>query len=277
MNILVVDVGGNHVKILVTGQEVKREFESGPGLTAGEMVDGVKKLADGWEFEAVSLGYPGPTLRGRPLAEPRNLGTGWVGFDYEGAFGRPVKLINDAAMQAVGSYRGGRMLFLGLGTGLGSAMIVEGIVEPLELAHLPYRKATYEDYVGQRGLERLGKKRWRHRVAKVVEDLREALEPTDIVIGGGNAKNLKEAPPGSRIGDNENAFSGGFILWTGNDSIQISSLPTHEGRADARGGSPLRPAWGGPPEPSKTLGRMIVRPRDRHTLKPRRGFPCSLA
>jgi polyphosphate glucokinase len=226
MNILVVDVGGNHVKILATGQETRRAFESGPELSAQAMVDGVKKLADGWEFDAVSIGYPGPTLHGRPMAEPKNLGTGWVGFDYAGAFECPVKLMNDAAMQAVGSYQGGRMLFLGLGTGLGSAMIVEGIVEPMELAHLSYRKATYEDYVGERGLERLGKKRWRHRVAKVVEDLSKALEPTDVVIGGGNAKKLKDTPPGSRIGDNSNAFTGGFILWTGNDSIQTSSLPT---------------------------------------------------
>jgi polyphosphate glucokinase len=232
MKILVVDVGGNHVKILATGQETHRKFDSGPGLTARAMVDGVKKLADGWEFDAVSVGYPGPTLRGRPLAEPRNLGAGWVGFDYEGAFGCPVKLINDAAMQAVGSYQGGRMLFLGLGTGLGSAMIVEGIVEPMELAHLSYRKATYEHYVGERGLKHLGKKRWRNRVTKVVEDLRKAFEPTDVVIGGGNAKKLKSAPQGARIGTNANAFSGGFILWTGNEFIQLASLPTHgAGRA----------------------------------------------
>ena len=232
MNILVVDVGGNHVKILASGQEDRRMFESGPDLTARAMVDGVKELADGWEFDVVSVGYPGPVLRGRPLAEPRNLGVGWVGFDFEAAFGKPVKLINDAAMQAMGGYRGGRLLFLGLGTGLGSAMIVEGIVEPMELAHLPYRKATYEDYVGERGLKRLGKKRWRRRVAGVVEDLTKALEPTDLVIGGGNAKKLKEAPPGSRIGDNSDAFAGGFALWAGTDAIPPSSLPTLEAGAD---------------------------------------------
>jgi polyphosphate glucokinase len=226
MKILVVDVGGTHVKILATGQETRRKFESGPDLTAQEMVDVVKKLAEGWEFDVVSVGYPGPTLRGRPLAEPKNLGAGWVGFDFEKAFGRPVKLMNDAALQAVGSYQGGRLLFLGLGTGLGSAMIVEGIVEPMELAHLPYRKATYEHYVGDRGMERLGKKRWKRQVSKVVEGLAKALEPTDIVIGGGNVKKLDELPSGARPGDNANAFTGGFILWTGSDSIPTSALPT---------------------------------------------------
>ena len=247
MNILVVDVGGHHVKILATGQETRREFESGPKLTARDMVEGVGRLAEGWEFEAVSLGYPGPTLRGRPLAEPKNLGAGWVGFDFEGAFGRPVKLINDAAMQAVGSYRGGRMLFLGLGTGLGSAMIVQGIVEPMELAHLPYRKATYEDYVGERGLDRLGKRRWRRRVADVVQALAAALEPTDVVIGGGNARRLKELPPGARRGDNANAFAGGYILWTGNEWIEPSAQPTHNAGRDRDQGQAKTPEDGHPP------------------------------
>jgi polyphosphate glucokinase len=177
----------------------------------------------------VSLGYPGPVLRGRPVAEPKNLAPGWVGFDFEKAFGSQVKLINDAAMQALGSYQGGRMLFLGLGTGLGSAMIVEGIVEPMELAHLPYRKATFEDYVGERGLKRLGKKRWRRQVAEVVKTFAAALQPTDVVIGGGNVKKLKQLPPNTRAGDNDNAFKGGFRLWEEGGPIDPSVIPAHGG------------------------------------------------
>jgi polyphosphate glucokinase len=213
MNILVVDIGGNNVKILATGQEQPRKCPSGPELTPEAMVQGVKELAGDWNYEAVSIGYPGPVLQDRPISEPHNLGSGWVGFDYAGAFGKPVKLINDAAMQALGSYNGGRMLFLGLGTGLGSALIVNGIVQPMELAHLPYRKGTYEDYVGLRGLKRLGKKKWRRHVADVVERLASALEPEDVVLGGGNVKLLKEMPPRCRAGENANAFKGGFRLW----------------------------------------------------------------
>lgn len=213
MNVLVVDVGGTHVKILATGQAEKREFASGPELTAGQMVAGVKTLAAGWDYEAVSIGYPGPVLHDRPVRDPHNLGPGWVGFDYPAAFGVPVKLVNDAAMQALGSYNGGRMLFLGLGTGLGTAFIVDGIVQPMELAHLPYKKRTFEDYVGIRGLDRLGKKKWRKTVADVVATLVAALEPDDVVLGGGNVKKLKELPPGCRAGDNANAFAGGFRLW----------------------------------------------------------------
>jgi polyphosphate glucokinase len=227
MNVLVIDVGGQHVKILLTGEETRRKFESGPTMAAEDMVDGVKKAAEGWTFDVVSLGYPGPVLRGRPVSEPKNLAPGWVGFDYEKAFGRPVKLINDAALQALGSYQGGRMLFLGLGTGLGSAMIVEGVVEPMELAHLPYRKGTFEDYVGERGLKRLGVKRWRRRVVKVVETLAAALQPTDIVIGGGNVKKLEELPPNTRAGDNDNAFTGDFRLWEERGPIQSSAVCTH--------------------------------------------------
>jgi len=177
------------------------------------MVADVKKLAGNWKYDAVSVGYPGPVLRNQPVAEPHNLAPGWVGFNFEKAFGRPVKVVNDAAMQALGSYKGGRMLFLGLGTGLGTTMIDNGIVEPMELGHLPYKKATYEDYVGLRGLKRLGKKKWRREVAKVLGCLTAALQPDEVVLGGGNAKLLKELPPKSRVGDNANAFLGGFRLW----------------------------------------------------------------
>ena len=213
MKVLVVDVGGTHVKILATGKKRHREFASGLTLTAEQMVAGVKALAGTWKYDVVSLGYPGPVLHGRPVAEPHNLGRGWVGFDYRAAFGCPIKIINDAAMQALGGYKGGKMLFLGLGTGLGSTMIVNGIVEPMELGHLPYRKATYEDYVGNRGLERHGKKKWRKYVADVVARLIAALEPEDVVLGGGNVHKLKELPPGCRAGDSANAFVGGFRLW----------------------------------------------------------------
>ena len=213
MNVLVVDIGGSNVKILATGQDEPRKFASGPTLTAEEMVSGVKKLARGWQYDAVAIGYPGMVLWGRPVVEPHNLAKGWVGFDYRAAFRRPVRIINDAAMQALGSYKGGAMLFLGLGTGLGSALVVDGIVEPMELGHQAYRKGTYEDYVGLRGLEKRGKKKWRKHVADVVEGLVAALEPDDVVLGGGNVKLLKELPPGCRMGNNANAFLGGFRLW----------------------------------------------------------------
>ena len=215
MKILAVDVGGTHVKILATGQTLKREIVSGPGMTARQMVPAVKKLAKGWAYDAVSVGFPGPVLHGRPVAEPHNLGPGWTRFDFASAFGLPVKVINDAAMQALGSYRGGRMLFLGLGTGLGSAMIVNGIVAPMELGHLPYKKGTYEDYVGERGLERVGKKRWRKLVKDVIERLVAATEPEDVVIGGGNLMHLKQLPKGCRAGNNAYAFIGGFRIWNG--------------------------------------------------------------
>jgi len=213
MNVLAIDVGGTHVKILATGQTEPRKFVSGSKLTPKQMVAEVKKLAGEWKYEVVSIGYPGMVVRNRPVAEPHNLGRGWVGFNFEAAFKRPVKVINDAAMQALGSYKGGKMLFLGLGTGLGSTMVVNGIVEAMELAHLPYKKGTYEDYVGERSLEKRGKKKWRSHVADVVERLVAALEPDDVVLGGGNVKKLKELPQGSRIGDNANAFIGGFRLW----------------------------------------------------------------
>jgi polyphosphate glucokinase len=213
MDVLAVDVGGTHVKILATGQTEPRKFISGPKMTPEQMVSEVKKRAREWKYDVVSIGYPGVVTRGRPLSEPHNLAPGWVGFPFEKAFGRPVKVINDAAMQALGSYKKGRMLFLGLGTGLGSAMIVDGHLEPMELAHLPYKRATYEDYVGLRGLRRLGKKRWRENVEEVVAKLVSALEPDDVVLGGGNVKKLKTLPRGGRVGNNFNAFLGGFRLW----------------------------------------------------------------
>ena len=200
MQILVVDVGGTHVKILATGQAAPREFVSGPSLTAEKMVSEVLKAVEDWDYDVVSIGYPGPVLRGKPIAEPHNLEPGWVGFNFETAFGCPVKLINDAAMQALGSYDGGTMLFLGLGTGLGSAMIVDGILEPMELGHLPYRKGTYEDYVGIRGLKRVGKRKWRRYVEDVVARLIAALEPDYVVLGGGNVHKLKVLPPSCRLG-----------------------------------------------------------------------------
>ena len=213
MRVLVIDIGGSNVKILATGQKEPRKFPSGPRLTPERMVSRVKKLARDWKHDRVSIGYPGPVINGCVAVEPHNLGKGWVRFDYAAAFGRPVKLINDAAMQALGSYRGGTLLFLGLGTGLGSALVVDGTVVPMELAHLPYRKATFEDYVGLRGLKRLGKRKWRQHVADVVARLIAALLSDDVVLGGGNVKHLKRLPPGCRAGDNANAFIGGFRLW----------------------------------------------------------------
>jgi polyphosphate glucokinase len=217
MKVLAIDVGGTHVKVLLSGEDTPRKFDSGPKLTAEEMVAGVKAITRDWKYGAVSIGYPGPVVRNRPLLDPHNLGKGWVGFHFEPAFGCPVKVINDAAMQALGSYRKGRMLFLGLGTGLGTALVVDGHVEPMELGHLPYKKGTYEDYVGLRGLERRGKKKWREQVVKVVEKLSKALEPDEVVLGGGNVKKLKELPPHCRAGDNFNAFLGGFRLWSVED------------------------------------------------------------
>lgn len=212
--ILVLDIGGTHVKVLGPGRNQRVAIDSGPTMTPTRMVYEVKKLTAGKQFDRISIGYPGPVVHGRPLAEPANLGTGWVGFNFHKAFGRPMKLVNDAAMQALGSYEGRRMLFLGLGTGLGSAMIVDGVLEPMELAHLPYRHGkTYEDYLGLRGLKRLGKKKWRKHVLEVASRLKIALQADYVVLGGGNAKFLKELPAGMRLGDNSKAFVGGRRLW----------------------------------------------------------------
>ena len=215
--ILVVDIGGTNVKILASGQKERREFPSGPTLTPRRMVAGVKKLAGDWKHDAVSIGYPGPVLGGGPVAEPHNLARGWVGFDFERAFGCPVKVVNDAAMQALGSYRGGTMLFLGLGTGLGSTLIVNGNVVPMELGHLPYKKGTFEGYTGARGLEKYGRKKWREFVTNIVKLFTSALFLDDVVLGGGNAKKLKKLPSGCRLGNNANAFEGGFRLWKGTE------------------------------------------------------------
>jgi len=212
--VLAVDIGGSHVKVRVSNRRNMRQFESGPQLTAAQMVAKVHQLTGDWAFDAVSIGYPGPVLHGKVMAEPHNLGRGWVGFDFRKAFGRPTLIMNDAAMQAIGSYEGGRMLFLGLGTGLGTAMVVDGIVEPMELAHLPYKKGlTYEDYVGERGRRRLGAKRWRKVVKEVLAQLATVLEADYIVIGGGNARKLKKLPKNARLGSNDFAFLGGFRAW----------------------------------------------------------------
>jgi polyphosphate glucokinase len=213
MNVLAIDIGGTNIKILATGQKEPRKFPSGPTMSPREMVEGVRKLAADWKYDVVSIGYPGVVVKDRILTEPHNLAKGWIGFDFKAAFRRPVKIINDAAMQALGTYKKGQMLFLGLGTGLGSAMVVEGVVVPMELGHLSYRKGTYEDYVGLRGLERLGKKKWRKHVTFTVNRLTAALQLDDVVIGGGNAKNLKEMPPRCRMGNNAYAFVGGFRMW----------------------------------------------------------------
>ena len=212
--VLAIDIGGSHVKVMTNTERTKREFASGPHLSAKAMVKGVKKLTSDWSYDVITVGYPGPVVRNRPLADPYNLGRGWKRFDFEKAFGHPTRVINDAAMQALGSYQGGRMLFLGLGTGLGSTMIVDGVLEPMELGHVPYRKGrTFEDYAGIRGLKRMGLKKWRTRVTEIVEDLTAAFEPDYVVLGGGNVAKLAKLPPKTRRGNNSDAFEGGFKLW----------------------------------------------------------------
>lgn len=213
-NILVIDVGGTNLKFRDLNHAEPTKIPSGPTMSAPRMVEEIGRVAKDWKYSVVSIGFPGPVRDGRPLAEPHNLAGGWVSLDYEAAFGVPVRVVNDAAMQALGSYNGGRMLFLGLGTGLGSALIIDGILAPMELAHMPYRKGqTYEDYVGLRGLQRLGKDKWRKHVGIVIEQLRAGLQAEYVVLGGGNAKFLKELPRGVRLGENANAFIGGFRLW----------------------------------------------------------------
>jgi polyphosphate glucokinase len=262
MNVLVIDVGGTNVKILASGQSESRKFPSGTALTAAAMVEGVKKLAADWKYDAVAIGYPGPVYRDRPMAEPHNLAAGWVDFDYRRAFGRPVKIINDAAMQALGSYKGGKLLFLGLGTGLGTTLVIDGKVEPMELAHLPYRRKTFEDYVGKRGLEKLGKKKWRKHVMDIVARLTAAFEPDDVVLGGGNVKELGELPPRSRAGENANAFLGGFRLWA--DAAKAAAAPKRARKAPARkpAAAKPRPAARKKPSPAKKKP-LPAKPRKR--------------
>jgi len=213
MKVLVIDIGGTNVKMLASGHSQPRKFPSGPRLTPAQMVAGVKKQTQDWEYDVVSVGVPGPVVLGQLIADPHNLGSGWVGFDFGSAFGVPVKLVNDAAMQALGSYRGGKMIFFGLGTGLGTALVINGLAESRELAHFPYKKSTYEEYVGVRALRRLGKKKWRKHVAEIVNNFVTRIHADDVVLGGGNVKKLKKLPKGVRAGDNANAFLGGFRLW----------------------------------------------------------------
>lgn len=211
--VLVIDIGGSHVKAMVSGNKREVEIKSGRKLTPADMIKQLRPAIRSWKYDAVTIGYPGPVVHERIAREPYNLGKGWVGFDFSSAFGCQAKIINDAAMQALGSYEGGRMLFLGLGTGLGSAFIVDGIVEPMELAHLPYKKGTFEDYVGARGLKESGKKKWHAHVFDVIAQLQAALEPDYVVLGGGNVRHLIELPEGVRRGDNRNAFAGGIRAW----------------------------------------------------------------
>jgi polyphosphate glucokinase len=214
LRVLAIDVGGSHVKARVSTLRQIRQFESGPDLTAGKMVKGVHRLIGDWTYDVVSIGYPGVVMHNKVLSEPHNLGGGWVGFDFRRAFGRPTRIMNDAVMQAIGSYEGGRMLYLGLGTGLGSALVIDGIVAPMELGHLPFKKGhTYEDYVGDAARRRLGSKRWRKFVDQIVKQFSTALEADYVIIGGGNARKLKQLPKNARLGNNDFAFIGGFRVW----------------------------------------------------------------
>jgi polyphosphate glucokinase len=214
MKILVIDVGGTHIKVNLQGDEEVRKCASGPQLTPMQLIEDVREETADWDYDHVTIGFPGPVMAGRILQEPVNLGRGWPGFDFSAALGKPVKLINDAAMQALGSYAGGRMLFLGLGTGLGSAMIFDHLLAPMELGHLPYKKGrTFEQYVGNAGLKRLGRRKWQATVFDIVARLRHAVIAEYVVLGGGNAKKLDDLPPGCRLGDNNNAFIGGLRLW----------------------------------------------------------------
>lgn len=263
VRVLVIDVGGTNVKVLATGKTARRAAPSGPTLTPEKMVKAVRTLSHDWPYDVVSIGYPGPVVRGRIAANPAHLGGGWIGYDFEKAFGCPVKVLNDAALQALGSYQGGNMLFLGLGTGLGSALIADGHLHPLELAHLPYRKGkTYEDFVGKRGLKKLGKKAWRKAVADVAVRLMAALQADDLVLGGGNAVLLKALPPRARLGENANAFKGGFRLW-GPPSPKDAARGADE-KNSPRGARRVAP---------KTAGRAaaVTGPRSGERQTPPRG------
>ena len=260
--VLVIDVGGTHVKILATGQQERRAMDSGPTLTAAQMVAGVKKLAEGWSYDVISIGYPGPVLHNKIILEPHNLGRGWVAFDFAAAFGKPVRVLNDAAMQALGSYQGGRMLFHGLGTGLATAMVIDCIVEPMDLGHMLFKKGrSFEEYVGLRGLKRLGKNRWRKVVAEVVERLRIALQPEYIVLGGGNAKKLKALPKDCELGDNANAFKGGFRLWATDRAGPHVRGVTHPGAAPAAAPPAQRQRQSSPRSARTGARRAASRPR----------------
>lgn len=236
MKVLAIDVGGTSVKLLATDQKEPVKFPSGPNMDPKSMVQQIKKLTADWDYDVVSIGIPAPFLLGHIILDPKNLGPGWVDFDFEAAFGCPVKIMNDAAMQALGSYKSGKMIFLGLGTGLGAAFVIDGVAESRELAHLPYKKKTYEDYVGRKAFEKLGKKKWRKNVEEIVTRLVEALHPDDVVIGGGNAKKLKKLPKGCRLGENANAFLGGFRLWSeGNSGRKDSKVPRVNRQAKRKG------------------------------------------
>jgi polyphosphate glucokinase len=239
--VLAVDVGGSHVKVLASGETESRREPSSPSLTPTEMVEAALHAAQGWRFDLVAVGIPAPVHNGRVVSEPFNLGRGWVGFDFEAAFGAPTRVMNDAAMQALGSYEGGTMLFLGLGTGLGSALVSDGVVEPMELGHLPFRKRTYEDYLGERGRAEFGRKRWERLVADAVAGLTAALEPDYVVLGGGNAPRLRTLPPNARLGANSNAFTGAFRIWQ-------AALPPPVGPSPAAP-PPVGPLPAAPPPP----------------------------
>jgi predicted NBD/HSP70 family sugar kinase len=229
VNILVIDIGGTNVKFLATGQEAPRKFPSGRDLTPERMVAGVLAATEDCDYEAVSIGFPGPILCGQPMTEPVNLGRGWMGFDFEAAFGRPVKVMNDAAMQALGSYQGGKMLFLGLGTGVGATVIYDGEIEPLEIGRFHYKKQTLEHYIGNRGLKRQGRKKWQRQFVEVLNYITAALKPDDVVLGGGNAKKLDPLPPGARLGSNAFAFTGGFRMWEPRTAAPPASAPGDNG------------------------------------------------
>lgn len=244
MKILVIDIGGSNVKAITTGRKAPVKIASGPEMTAAQMAAAVRKAAADWDYDAVSIGFPGPVVDNKPASEPKNLGRGWVRFDYKKAFGKPVRMANDAALQALGSYQGGRLLFLGLGTGLGSALVADGVLEPLELAHLPYRNnRTFEDYVGLRGMKRLGRKKWTKHVARVVELLKHGIQADYVVLGGGQTSKLKKLPKGVRVGRNSNAFLGGYRLWEEPKHRHRHRLP-HLARSKP---APPRPAPEPPP------------------------------